>query len=354
MAKDKSPTVRLATRPGSPADNNIVRAATPTDPTVRLAHQSGSQCDNNIVGHKDAPVVRLAHCPGAQGDNQLVRAESPAARLSQPSNASPSDNNIMRSKAEPTLGVRGHELVPASSAPALLVSFVYLKGFLRDQDRYIYRDWVLDSGAFSAHASGTNIDLQEYIDTCLRLKATDPTLVEVFALDVIGDWKASLKNCEAMWAAGVEAIPCYHVGEPESVLLGIAKDYPKIALGGCVGYTKKIEWATQCFSRVWPKKIHGFGFGSSKALMALPWHSVDATNWEGMPCRFGRWSSYNGAHLQIRGSDHNLRSEIEYYLKMERQARSRWANEMAILAALPDTAPGVPNRAVGGCNIGLW
>src|SRR6185437_11816734 len=159
--------------------------------------------------------------------------------------------------------------------PALLVSYVYLAPFLKNRHRYRYRDWVMDSGAFSAHNSGTGVRLADYTDCCLRLLAEDPTLTEVFALDVIGDWKASLKNCEAMWAAGVPAVPCYHVGEPESVLLGLARDYPKIALGGCVGYRDKDLFAANCFARVWPKAVHGFGFGSEKSLMALPWHSVD-------------------------------------------------------------------------------
>jgi hypothetical protein len=211
-------------------------------------------------------------------------------------------------------------------APALLVSYVYLDGFLRNRDKYYYRDWVMDSGAFSAHNSGVTIRLQDYIDCCKRLLDEDETLSEVFALDVIGNWKASLKNCEEMWRQGIEAIPCYHVGEPWEVLTGIARDYPKIALGGAVGYRRKDEWATQCFARVWPKKIHGFGYGSEKSVMLLPWHSVDATNWEIGPCKFGRWQSFG--HMSVRGSKQNLRAEVEWYLDLECRARQKWAKQM--------------------------
>lgn len=144
------------------------------------------------------------------------------------------------------------ERIPRESAPALLVSYVYLKPFLDRQSQYVYRDWALDSGAFSAHMTGTKIELAAYIDVCQRLKASDPTLTDVFALDVIGDWKASLKNVEEMWRAGVEAIPCYHIGEPESVLKGLAKDYPKIAIGGVAREKpqKKLAFAKECFARV--------------------------------------------------------------------------------------------------------
>jgi hypothetical protein len=212
-----------------------------------------------------------------------------------------------------------------------------MEPFLRNRHRYHYRDWALDSGAFSAHNSGTVIGLRAYTDACKKLLAGDPTLTEVFSLDVIGDWRASLKNTEAMWADGVPAVPTYHVGEPESVLLGMAKDYPKIALGGAVGYRDKDRWAAQCFARVWPKPVHGLGFGSEKSLMALPWHSVDATNWEIGPCKFGRWQSYG--QMSVRGSKQNLRAEVEWYLALERRARVRWKREMAKLASLV-TAPG--------------
>lgn len=217
-----------------------------------------------------------------------------------------------------------------NNKPALLVSYVYLTPFLKNRHRYAYRDWVLDSGAFSAHNSGAEIKLQDYINCCKELQASDPTLTEVFALDVIGNWKASLKNCKEMWRQGVEAIPCYHVGEPESELKAMAKDYPKIALGGCVGYRDKLKFAEQCFARVWPKAIHGFGFGAEKDIMALPWHSVDATNWEIGPCKFGRWQSFG--QLSVRGSKQNLRAEVEWYLNLERRAQQKWTGAMRQLA----------------------
>lgn len=241
--------------------------------------------------------VRLAHIIGAQGDNCLI-------------------------------GKKGVEQLPKERSPALLISYHYLKGWLQEKSKVQYRDWVMDSGAFSAHSLGVTINLQDYINTCKMLKDQDPTLTEIFALDVIGDWKASLKNCEEMWKQGVEAIPCFHVGEPEHVLKSIAANYPKIALGGAVGYRGKDKWAEQCFARVWPKKIHGFGFGSEKSIMLLPWHSVDATNWELGPCKFGRWQSMGGQYVNWRGGGQNLRAEVEWYLKLEERARAKWAGAM--------------------------
>lgn len=250
--------------------------------------------------------IRLAHVPGAQGDNVLK-------------------------------GRNGVERIEEENAPSLLVSFYYLAKFEEEKANYSFRDWVMDSGAFSAHNSGKEIDLQEYIDTCLRLMESDPKLVEIFALDVIGDHEASLKNCEEMWRQGVPAIPCYHVGEPEEALLHMAEAYPKIALGGAVGFRGKSLWAQQCFARVWPKRIHGFGFGGEKDILSMPWHTVDATNWELGPCAFGNWRSFGGS-LSVRGSTQNLRAEIEWYLKLERKAKQRWRREME---KLEDEGPSI-------------
>jgi len=73
---------------------------------------------------------------------------------------------------------------------------------------------------------------------------------------------------------------------------------------------------------------------SEEYLQSFPFHSVDATNWEMGPCAYGRWASFGGAHVSVRGSTQNLRSEVEHYLRMERQARERWVKEMAQLESV--------------------
>lgn len=205
--------------------------------------------------------------------------------------------------------------------PAVLVSNAYLDLYLRGRTVGVgYRNWAMDSGAFTAKSSGKHVDLDAYIETCKELLASDPTLVEVFALDVIGDWQASLRNCEKMWAEGIEAIPCFHVGSPEEALIECAR-YPKLALGGAVLYSDKQRWAEQCFARVWPKRIHGFGWGSPSLINLLPWHSVDASNWETMAVCFGRWQFLKG--VSTRGTV-DLQPEIDHYLRIERAAQRRW------------------------------
>lgn len=225
-----------------------------------------------------------------------------------------------------------------SNLPAVLVSYYYFRQWQQIKNQVSFRFWVLDSGAFSAHNSGAVIKLPDFIRLCQMLKATDTTLREVYSLDVIGDWRASESNCRAMWRAGIEAIPCYHHGEPWDVLLGLARDYPKIALGGAVGLGHaKTTWAKQCFDKVWPAKIHGFGFGSEKALSQFPFHSVDATNWFMSPAH-QRWGAYGKMTVKT-GPVKDLRAQVRYYLRLEHQARGRWAAKMAELGEANYQAP---------------
>lgn len=277
------------------------RALMPDDaPTVRLAMATEGR-KGKTIAEAFAPTVRLAHVDGAQGTNTLV-------------------------------GRKGVPQIEPELAPALLISFYYLIPWEKHRSEYCYRDWALDSGAFSAKNSGKEIDLNAYIDLAGHMLETDKTLTEVFALDVIGDAEASIRNTETMHAAGVPAIPTFHYGSDESYLLHIAKEYPKIAVGGLVQQPlrERLEWAQQCFARVWPKKIHGFGMCGEKSLLSMPWHSVDATSWELGPCRFGSWKQYG--KMSVRGSTQNLRGEVQWYLDLERRAQRRWRSAMKQLS----------------------
>lgn len=228
--------------------------------------------------------------------------------------------------------------------PALLVSYVYLGPFQKNRHKFDFRDWAMDSGAFSAHNSGKVIDLSAYIDKCHELKATDPQLVEIFSLDVIGDWKASITNARKMRDAGIDCIPTFHPGEPWSALTDMAKEFPKISIGGVVRWPrkKKKHFIGQCFARVWPTKVHGLGMVDEDLLLSFPFHSVDASNWEQLPTAFGQWKTFG--KMSVRGN-HNLRAEVEHYLELERRFQFRWRNEWQKANVLRLAA--VSGRSVG-------
>jgi hypothetical protein len=311
------PSVRLVANANQGCEEAKAQALGPGSPSVRLAYFDIPAVNESVVA---APTVRLAH-KDAQG------------------------NGILTGQGYGGVDMTDKKLT-AAEAPALLVSYVYVEPFLANRSAYCYRDWVMDSGAFSAHNAGTKIDLNQYIDACLELLANDPTLTEVFALDVIGNAEASLKNTEEMVRQGVPAIPTFHIGEPEEMLIHIAKNYPKIALGGVAMERGdlKFSFCEQCFARVWPKKIHGFGMSTEQLIYGLPFHSVDATNWEIGPCAFGNWQKFG--KMSVRGSNQDLRSQVKHYLSIEAKARVRWRKEMELLEKLSPTVRPVVSPSV--------
>lgn len=223
---------------------------------------------------------------------------------------------------------------PARTRPSLLVSYVYFANFnegRRSRPLY-YRDWVLDSGAFSAHNSGHKIELAAYIMFCREWLKRDPRLTEVFSLDVIGDWRASEVNTRKMWAAGVPAIPTFHYGEPFDVLRGLARDYPKIGIGGAVRVPMdaKAAWVNDVFAAVWPKKIHGLAMVAGRLLRAVPFHSVDASSWELTTRSFAVYTAFDGAVLYGTGGDRvkDRYGEIAHYLRLEKEIQFQWRREM--------------------------
>jgi hypothetical protein len=247
-----------------------------------------------------------------------------------------------------------------SGRPALLISYAYLTSWRRRPTWSAYRDWVLDSGAYTAWTKGTPVDLVQYIYICQELLAVDPTLTEIFALDVIGDWRGTRRNTELMWAAGIPAIPTYHPEEPEDVLIGYARDYPKIALGGVVGQPKawKAAWVGQCFARVWPKKIHGLGMMSEELLAAYPFHSVDASNWEQGPCSFGYWQAFDREHLRVRQEGRyvggiNLCAEVDWYLRLEERMKAQWNAQRVALGWESISTIRLATTGGGGKRVGM-
>jgi hypothetical protein len=145
----------------------------------------------------------------------------------------------------------------------------------------------LDSGAYSAFAKKTKIDLNHYIDF---IKNNDK-YIEIYAnLDVIGNAAATLKNQKIMEKAGLRPLPVFHVGSDVSYLKYYIRNYDYVAIGGVVSklFDKKtiISLLDQYFSRYicdkdgTPKiKTHGFGITNIKFIMRYPWFSVDSTSW---------------------------------------------------------------------------
>lgn len=152
---------------------------------------------------------------------------------------------------------------------------------IRDTNRKIF----LDSGAFSAFTQGVKIDLPEY---CNYVKRNSDLFEVVSVLDAIGDHDQTYYNLRRMEQAGIQALPCYHYGEPEEVLEYYAGNYDYITIGGMVPIStpQLVVW----LDRIWAKclttregfpriKVHGFGLTSVPLMARYPWYSVDSSSW---------------------------------------------------------------------------
>lgn len=218
--------------------------------------------------------------------------------------------------------------------PALLLSYFYLPALFETASKLNHRSWCLDSGAFSAFTRGKPIKNADFIafvrNEVPRCKIGPPEMI--FGLDVIGDWRASVKNCEEAWAADIQCVPTWHQGEPWDVLKGLAKDYPKIAIGGLVGSSPKGKYnlLARCYDLIWPCLAHGFGVTACKAIDEFPLDTVDSTTWSN-PLRFGYYPRAAGGSAKMRTSYANasLRPEVEFYLRKERDLEKRWGLALA-------------------------
>ena len=215
-----------------------------------------------------------------------------------------------------------------AACPALLISYVYLNNFHPILPEVNYRDWMMDSGAFSAHNSGKAIDLEEYISACKDIKKQDSTLGEIIALDVIGSDIGSLRNAQRMKEAGVDVVPVHHIGDDWGLLEEYCAGWDKVGLSCRFGEPRKesIKYYEGCFARQWPKKFHSFGWIEDRMLTNFPFHSGDSSSWEMGPSAFGTWKKYGKA--SIRGGDQNMQEQVKWYVELEERLKWRWQKEM--------------------------
>lgn len=174
-----------------------------------------------------------------------------------------------------------HERMGATDLP-ILESYAYKSNVL--EALRLTSDVFLDSGAYTALTQGRVIDLDEYID--FIKEHTDKVTVYA-ALDVIGDWRATLKNLDYMLKHGVNPLPTFHYGEPIEILDRF-KEFPYIAIGG-ISKLRSIAGGDRWLDNVWKHltdkqgnimtKVHGFGVTSFTIMMDFPWESVDSTSW---------------------------------------------------------------------------
>jgi hypothetical protein len=169
-----------------------------------------------------------------------------------------------------------------------LVSYVYFhdvegEAVLREMAR-AGAAVIGDSGAFSALAQGTRIDLEDYARWIIDHRAD---LVWAASLDVIGDPASSWRNWRQLTALGVTTMPTIHIGTPPTELDRYADaGCTFVGLGGIAARAKSrsvatLRWLVSVFRYARDHhpamRFHGWGVGGTFLLDPLPFFSTDTT-----------------------------------------------------------------------------
>lgn len=179
-----------------------------------------------------------------------------------------------------------------TTIPHILESFHYVGkqsyvDTMREQGAKVF----LDSGAFSAHHLGVNIDINVYCDYIKRnidILRVEDGAVMASVLDGIGDALKTYQNQVYMESQGAKPLPCFHFGEDPRYLDWYVSRYSYITIGGLVGRAQKNQevW----LDRMWSEhmldgsgraklKVHAFGMTAPHLMKRYPWFSVDSSSW---------------------------------------------------------------------------
>lgn len=180
----------------------------------------------------------------------------------------------------------------------------------------------LDSGAFTAHTKGVEIDVNDYIG---YINERDEYLTCFAQLDTIpGEFgkpktKEQLEEApEKTWEnylymydkvkSPKKLMPIFHQGEDFKHLRRMLEHKPKIEYMGIspandVSTPRKAVWMAECFEIIKkssnPKvKTHAFGMTSLPLLEQFPFYSADSTSWL-MSGRTGGIMTKYGSNLII-------------------------------------------------------
>jgi hypothetical protein len=174
----------------------------------------------------------------------------------------------------------------------------------------------VDSGAYSAHTKGTEIDVDTYIE---YVNAMDDNISIFAQLDKIpGEFrkpktKEQLRDApEQSWEnylymvervkSPEKLLPIFHQGEDFKHLKRILEHEPKVEYMGIspandMATSAKAVWIERCFEIIKKSsnpniKTHAFGMTSLKYLERFPFTSADSTSWIMTAATGGIMSSY--------------------------------------------------------------
>lgn len=184
----------------------------------------------------------------------------------------------------------------------LLISYFYANDAIMNSLAELVKNGeanvMIDSGAFSSHTLGKEINLDEY---CKFLEKYSWMAEKYVTLDCVGDENKTKKNYETMLARGFN--PMYVVTTTENdfdYLRAAVENNRDICVAG--GTAIRSKWMDKRFQDVYREtsgkaRIHGLGYVNRKSMFNLPITSVDSSSFNACQ-RYGGLFYFQGSEIK--------------------------------------------------------
>ena len=186
---------------------------------------------------------------------------------------------------------------------------------------------IIDSGAFSVWNKGISIDIDEYLQFCLK----QPKEWTFINLDIIPKKNATAKEIESCCQQGYEnyiylkkhlknVMPVYHQGEDFKWLHKFieTEDYIGIGFGNDRHEKHRREFLAKVFNITKDNiKLHGLGYSSFEGLTLFPFYSVDSISYRSFNIEGDRF-------MVCKPLAFYFRQRIKEFLQLEKEITQLW------------------------------
>ena len=212
----------------------------------------------------------------------------------------------------------------------------------------------LDSGAFSALRKKVKIDVADYTRFVHKWKS----LVHIYAsLDIIGDAVGSYKQWQSMRKAGLDPIPCFHIGEPWEYLDMYVQQTAYIALGGVAksATPERSCWLDEVFAHIGDLciarklQVHGFGISDEETILRYPWESVDASSVHIMSRYGGIYTPWGTLKINPEVNEHDRKWQSSL---VAIKTIKEWVESIGF--DFEEARPGSPAATLMRCAISIY
>ena len=199
----------------------------------------------------------------------------------------------------------------------ILESFFYINNFVTKHIP-LFKDFLLDSGAFTFMNTPQKIDYKEYTKNFINfINQNDIKHFFELDIDLLIGYAETLKLRKFIeQETNKKVIPVFHKSRGLKEWEKMCEEYDYVAVGTIGEYRTHSEILKHLLkiARKYKTKVHGLGFTSLTKLQEYDFYSVDSTSWN---CgnRFGTIYNFTGSRLKVITRPENCRIITNKVLK---------------------------------------